>query len=135
MRYDIDISKEPMLIYPTLHYQNGGIEIDEWGATSIPGLYAAGEVSGGIHGENRLMGNSLLDINVFVRRTGKKASEYISTGVKFGKPSLEHVKKYNKELKDAGLGDDSIAPMLLPDYSNPKVREKQLTALKFGTLQ
>ncbi len=135
MRYNIDISKEPMLIYPTLHYQNGGIEIDEWGATSIPGLYAAGEVSGGVHGENRLMGNSLLDINVFGRRAGKKASEYVSKEVKFVKPSLDHVKKYNKELKEAGLGDDSIAPMLLPDYSNPKVREKQLTALKFGTLQ
>ena len=58
-RYDIDISKVPMLVYPTLHYQNGGIAIDDGGATSVKGLYSSGEVSGGVHGRNRLMGNSL----------------------------------------------------------------------------
>ena len=56
-RYEIDITKEPMLIFPTLHYQNGGLEINSKCETSVPGLYAAGEVAGGIHGETRLMGN------------------------------------------------------------------------------
>ncbi|MEK6791714.1 MAG: FAD-binding protein, partial [Deltaproteobacteria bacterium] len=75
-RYDIDISKLPMLIYPTLHYQNGGIAIDDRSQTTIPGLYSAGEVTGGVHGRNRLMGNSLLDVLVFGRRAGINAVEY-----------------------------------------------------------
>ena len=71
IRYGIDIRKEPMLIYPTLHYQNGGIKINAKAETGVPGLYAAGEVTGGVHGENRLMGNSLLDVTVFGRRAGQ----------------------------------------------------------------
>jgi len=73
-RFGIDISKEPMLIYPTLHYQNGGLEFKNTGHTSLPGLFVAGEVGGGIHGENRLMGNSLLDIIVYGRIAGNSAS-------------------------------------------------------------
>ncbi|GAG15844.1 unnamed protein product, partial [marine sediment metagenome] len=56
IRYNIDIRKEPMLIFPSLHYQNGGVEINAKCETNIPGLYAAGEASGGVHGRNRLMG-------------------------------------------------------------------------------
>ncbi len=66
-RFDIDMTREPILVYPTLHYQNGGLKISPDGTTCVPGLYAAGEVSGGVHGRNRLMGNSLLDIVVFGR--------------------------------------------------------------------
>ena len=73
-RFGIDISKQPMLIYPTLHYQNGGLEFSADASTRIPGLFTAGEVSGGIHGANRLMGNSLLDIVVFGRIAGKNAA-------------------------------------------------------------
>ncbi|MCJ7581809.1 MAG: FAD-binding protein, partial [Candidatus Aminicenantes bacterium] len=76
IRYGIDIRKEPMLIYPSLHYQNGGVEINAKCETNIPGLYAAGEASGGVHGRNRLMGNSVLDYNVFGIRAGKFAAEY-----------------------------------------------------------
>ena len=79
-RYGIDISKEPMLVYPTLHYQNGGMSINGDAETTVQGLYAAGEVTGGVHGRNRLMGNSLLDILVFGRRAGKNAAEYIKKG-------------------------------------------------------
>ena len=75
-RFGIDIVKQPMLIYPSLHYQNGGIGINERCETNIPGLYVAGEASGGVHGRNRLMGNSVLDYNVFGRRAGQFASEY-----------------------------------------------------------
>ncbi|MEJ2629476.1 MAG: FAD-binding protein, partial [bacterium] len=70
-RFGIDITKEPMLVYPTLHYQNGGLAINRKGETVLPGLIVGGEVSGGVHGENRLMGNSLLDVMVFGRIAGK----------------------------------------------------------------
>jgi len=80
-RYEIDISKEPMLVYPTLHYQNGGIYMNAQTETSLKGLYSAGEVSGGIHGDNRLMGNSLQDILAFGRRAGKVAADYVKGGV------------------------------------------------------
>jgi succinate dehydrogenase/fumarate reductase flavoprotein subunit len=75
-RFGIDMTRDPILVFPTLHYQNGGIATDAHGATSVPGLYAAGEVMGGVHGKNRLMGNSLLDFNVFGRRAGIAAAAY-----------------------------------------------------------
>jgi len=133
-RFNIDISKEPMLIHPTLHYQNGGLDINSKCETNVPGLYAAGEVAGGIHGENRLMGNSLLDVIVFGRIAGENAVEYIHQHPESGQPNLDHVKRYNKEVKAAGIKEDRIAPMILPDYSNPEVRKKQLTKDYFGTL-
>jgi len=134
-RYGIDISKEPMLVYPTLHYQNGGLEYNSRCETSIPGFFSAGEVSGGVHGENRLMGNSLLDVCVFGKIAGGSASLYAKENAKEGKLTLEHVRKYHKELEDAGIITDRVAPMLLPDYSNPKVRERQLTAHYVGTIR
>jgi len=69
----ISIKDEPLFIFPTLHYQNGGIAIDERGRTKVPGIFAAGEITGGIHGTGRLMGNSLLDIICFGRRAGSSA--------------------------------------------------------------
>ncbi|WP_027718671.1 FAD-binding protein [Desulfovirgula thermocuniculi] len=118
-RFGIDITKQPMLVYPTLHYQNGGILINDRAETQVPNLYAAGEVSGGVHGRNRLMGNSLLDIIVFGRRAGKNAAEKAKT-VKLGRLTLDHVKRYHEELKKEGLGQ-KVAPILLPDYRG-KVR-------------
>jgi len=134
-RYGIDISKEPMLVYPTLHYQNGGLEFNSDCETSIPGLFIAGEVAGGIHGENRLMGNSLLDVCVFGRIAGRTAAAYVKERAKEGRLSLEHVKKYHKELEEAGIVTERVAPMLLPDYGNPEVRERQLTAHYVGTIR
>jgi succinate dehydrogenase/fumarate reductase flavoprotein subunit len=134
-RYGIDISKEPMLVFPTLHYQNGGVEYNSRCETSIPGLFSAGEVSGGVHGENRLMGNSLLDVCVFGRIAGRSASAYVKEKAKEGKLNLDHVRRYHKELEEAGIITDRVAPMLLPDYSNPKVRERQLTAHYVGTIR
>ena len=134
-RYDIDISKEPMLIYPTLHYQNGGLEMNNKCETNIPGLFLGGEVAGGIHGENRLMGNSLLDVTVFGRIAGKSAAEYIKTiSGNNAKLTLDHVRKYHKELEEAGVGLDKISPMLLPDYINEEVKKGQLTSCYQGTL-
>lgn len=134
-RHGIDISKEPMLVYPTLHYQNGGVEFQADGSTAIPGLYIAGEVAGGIHGENRLMGNSLLDILVFGRIAGTSAAIYAKEKAKIGKMTLEHVKKYNKEVTEAAITGDRVSPMLLPDYTEPNVRERQLTAQYLGTMR
>jgi succinate dehydrogenase/fumarate reductase flavoprotein subunit len=134
IRYGIDITKEPMLVYPSLHYQNGGIEINDKTETNIRGLFVAGEASGGVHGRNRLMGNSVLDYNVFGRRSGQYAAEYIKKA-KIGKLTLEHIDKYEKEIKDARIKTDRIAPILLPYYTPDDVRERQLTACYEGSLR
>jgi len=116
MNYGIDMRKVPILVYPTLHYQNGGIEIEADGYTKqIPNLYVAGEAVGGIHGKNRLMGNSLLDIIVFGRQAGKHAAGHVKD-VKLGKLTLSHVGEYVKQLENAGVKSDKVSPMLLPDY-------------------
>ncbi|MFC2160992.1 FAD-binding protein [Acidobacteriota bacterium] len=134
IRYGIDIRKEPMLIYPSLHYQNGGVEINAKCETNIPGLYTAGEASGGVHGRNRLMGNSVLDYNVFGLRAGKYASEYAKK-VKLGKLNLDHIHAYDAELKQKKIKTDRIAPVLLPSYTPEDVRKRQLTACYEGTLR
>ena len=77
---DVDITKEPMEIGPTCHYVMGGVEVDpDTAASSVPGLFAAGEVSGGMHGSNRLGGNSLSDLLVFGKRAGDGAVDYIES--------------------------------------------------------
>src|SRR6201994_2684903 len=77
-RADVDITKEPMEVAPPCHYVMGGVEVDpDTAATSVPGLFAAGEVAGGFHGSNRLGGNSLSDLLVFGRRAGLGAVEYL----------------------------------------------------------
>ncbi|RLC77249.1 MAG: succinate dehydrogenase/fumarate reductase flavoprotein subunit [Chloroflexi bacterium] len=119
-RFGIDITKEPILVYPTLHYQNGGLQFNVDGSTVVPNLYAAGEVTGGVHGRNRLMGNSLLEITVFGRRAGKSAA-LRSKEVKLGRLTLDHVRQWIKELKEAGIEPKVESPILLPDYTR-KVR-------------
>jgi len=115
-RFDIDITKEPMLVYPTLHYQNGGITIKADASTPVPGLFAAGECEGGVHGRNRLIGNSTLDLFVFGRRAGKSAAKWAKE-VKLGKLTLDHVRKWQREIKEAGLESRPVSPMLLPNYA------------------
>jgi succinate dehydrogenase / fumarate reductase flavoprotein subunit len=76
----VDITKEPMEIGPTCHYVMGGVEVDpDTAASSVPGLFAAGEVSGGMHGSNRLGGNSLSDLLVFGKRAGEGAADYVNS--------------------------------------------------------
>src|ERR671938_259801 len=75
---DVDITAEPMEVGPTCHYVMGGVEVDpDTGASTLPGLFAAGECSGGMHGSNRLGGNSLSDLLVFGRRCGLGAAQYL----------------------------------------------------------
>ncbi len=117
-KYGIDIRKEPILVYPTLHYQNGGLDISADGmCTTVENLYVAGEAVGGIHGRNRLMGNSLLDIIVFGRNAGKNAGAK-SKSVTVKKLTLSHVKEFANELKEAGLKPTTLSPKLLPNYTN-----------------
>ena len=134
-RYEIDISKEPMLVYPTLHYQNGGIYMNAQTETSLKGFYSAGEVSGGIHGDNRLMGNSLQDILTFGRRAGKVAASYVKGGVELTALTLNHVAAFEEELKQAGIQNPLIGPMVLPDYTTDQVKGNQWTAHYEGTLR
>jgi succinate dehydrogenase / fumarate reductase flavoprotein subunit len=75
---DVDITKAPMEVAPTIHYAMGGLRVEaETGATTVPGLYAAGEAAAGLHGANRLGGNSLSDLLVFGRRAGEAAAAYV----------------------------------------------------------
>ncbi len=124
-RFGIDIAKVPMLVYPTLHYQNGGIAINDQSETTIPGLYAAGETTGGVHGHNRLMGNSLLDILVFGRRAGQAAATAIAGGAEPGTASLDHLVEYGKTLSDAGLDRGAVSPMILPNYATDEIRSRR----------
>ena len=116
LKFGIDMRKTPILVYPTLHYQNGGIEITVDGQSGVENLFVAGEAVGGIHGRNRLMGNSLLDIIVFGRNAGQQAAKK-AKGVTVGKLSLEHVNKYEAELEKLGVKDQAASPKLLPDYT------------------
>jgi succinate dehydrogenase / fumarate reductase, flavoprotein subunit len=87
---EVDITKDEMEVGPTCHYVMGGIEVDpDTGAATTPGLFAAGECSGGMHGSNRLGGNSLSDLLVFGRRAGMGASDYV-VGLKERPKVLEH---------------------------------------------
>ena len=117
MNYGIDMRKEPILVYPTLHYQNGGVEINGDGfVPQVENLLAAGEVVGGIHGRNRLMGNSLLDVIVFGRQAGRAAAEKAKT-VQPGVLSLMHVQAFEKELRENGALSGEVSPRLLPHYA------------------
>jgi succinate dehydrogenase / fumarate reductase flavoprotein subunit len=98
----VDITKEPMEVGPTCHYIMGGIRVDaDTEATAVPGLFAAGEVAGGMHGANRLGGNSLSDLIVFGRRAGLAAAEYVKSLA--GKVSV-----------DAGQADAAAQTLLEP---------------------
>ena len=115
-RFNVDIRKDPVLIYPTLHYQNGGVKINENSETSIKNLFVAGEASGGLHGRNRLMGNSLLDLMVFGKRAGLTASARAKSDAQ-GSLSLDHLKQFRAEAKKHGVTDQVTSPMVLPAYT------------------
>ena len=121
LKYDIDMRKVPILVYPTLHYQNGGIDITVDGQSGVENLFVAGEAVGGIHGRNRLMGNSLLDVIVFGRNAGQNASAK-AKNVKNGKLTLRHIEAYAKEMEEAGIVSDKVSPLLLPTYTHGRAK-------------
>jgi succinate dehydrogenase flavoprotein subunit len=109
---DVDITKEPMEIGPTCHYVMGGVEVDpDTGAASVPGLFAAGEVSGGMHGSNRLGGNSLSDLLVFGKRAGEGAASYVE-GLAGSRPAV-----LGADLEAAVA--EALAPLSRASGENP----------------
>ncbi len=121
-KFGIDIRKEPILVYPTLHYQNGGLKITADCESDVENLFVAGEVVGGIHGRNRLMGNSLLDVIVFGRSAGSNAAARAKT-VTPEELSLAHVAQFEAARAAAGITDSTLSPKLLPDYTRKHGKE------------
>ncbi len=96
---DVDITKEPMEVGPTCHYIMGGVRVEaDTAATTVPGLYAAGEVAAGLHGANRLGGNSLSDLLVFGRRAGQYAAQYAQNLEGHPSPDADQIEQYAQEL-------------------------------------
>jgi len=129
-RYGIDPTTQPLLIYPTLHYQNGGIRIDTECRTERSGLWAAGEVTGGIHGTNRLMGNSLLDIIVFGRRVSESVQQSCPDR---GAVTLSRLHQYRDALSGLPHKPEAIAPQLYPRVSGMKFELKGIPKPEAGT--
>jgi succinate dehydrogenase / fumarate reductase flavoprotein subunit len=109
---DVDITKEPMEVGPAQHYVMGGVEVDpDTAASVVPGLFAAGEVSGGMHGSNRLGGNSLSDLLVFGYRAGLGAAEYLN--------SLGDDRPAASDAELAQAQAEDLAPLERPTGENP----------------
>ena len=109
----VDITKQPMEVAPTIHYAMGGVRVDaETGASTVPGLYAAGEVASGLHGANRLGGNSLSDLLVFGKRAGDDASASAKANSTAAKATIDQADI------DAAI-DDLMAPLERPAGENP----------------
>jgi len=122
---DVDITKEPMEIGPTCHYVMGGVEVDpDSQASSMPGLYAAGEVSGGMHGSNRLGGNSLSDLLVFGRRAGQSAARHVDAASAAGRPQVSQADV------DAAVAE-ALAPLERSGGENPYEVHAALQQLMF----
>ncbi|MDX6310398.1 MAG: succinate dehydrogenase / fumarate reductase, flavoprotein subunit [Nocardioidaceae bacterium] len=116
---DVDITMEPMEIAPTCHYVMGGVEVDaDTGESLVEGLYAAGEVAGGMHGSNRLGGNSLSDLLVFGRRCGLNAAYHAHRSA--GRPAAID----DDEVKAAA--ENALAPFAIEGGENPYTIQKDL---------
>jgi succinate dehydrogenase / fumarate reductase flavoprotein subunit len=115
---DVDITKEPMEVGPTCHYMMGGVRVDaETQASTVPGLFAAGEVAGGMHGANRLGGNSLSDLLVFGQRAGRGAAEYA------GRPTA-HPEVNTSEAEE--LVREALRPFEATGSENPYTIQQDL---------
>ena len=116
---DVDITAEPMEIGPTCHYVMGGVEVDaDTEASAVTGLYAVGECSGGMHGSNRLGGNSLSDLLVFGRRAGEAAASY-ADGLGSSRPAV-------READVEAAEKDALAPFELEGGENPYAIQQDL---------
>jgi succinate dehydrogenase / fumarate reductase flavoprotein subunit len=121
---DVDITKEPMEVAPTCHYVMGGVEVDaDTQAAAVPGLYAVGEVSGGMHGANRLGGNSLGDLLVFGKRAGEHAADYVA--------SLAARPVVTKADLDVAVAE-ALAPFANTGSENPYTVQHDLQEIMFS---
>ena len=110
---DVDITKEPMEVGPTCHYMMGGVRVHaETQESTVPGLFAAGESAGGMHGSNRLGGNSLSDLLVFGKRAGEFAAKYAASTAEFGKIDSAEIER---------LAAEALAPFNIVEGENPYV--------------
>jgi succinate dehydrogenase / fumarate reductase flavoprotein subunit len=115
---DVDITRDPMEVGPTTHYVMGGVRVHpESQAATVPGLFAAGEVAGGLHGSNRLGGNSLSDLLVFGRRAGAGAAEYARA--QSGEPQVR-----TDEVEAAAV--EALAPFERQGTENPYAIQEAL---------
>jgi succinate dehydrogenase / fumarate reductase, flavoprotein subunit len=120
---DIDITAAPMEVAPTIHYAMGGLRVEaETGQTTLPGLFAAGEVAAGLHGSNRLGGNSLSDLLVFGRRAGAAAASY-QRDVGLGKLDEEQIGQEQQTLLRPLAGDGNENPYLLQQALQQAMQE------------
>ncbi|CAB4849340.1 unannotated protein [freshwater metagenome] len=116
---DVDITAVPMEVGPTCHYVMGGVEVEpDTGSAKVPGLFAAGEVSGGMHGSNRLGGNSLSDLLVFGRRAGLGAAEYVE--------SLGESRPQVTDAMVAAAELEALAPFTTEGGENPYTIHSEL---------
>ncbi|MDZ5664260.1 fumarate reductase/succinate dehydrogenase flavoprotein subunit [Nocardioides sp. S-58] len=123
---DVDITAEPMEIGPTCHYVMGGVEVDpDTQQSAVTGLYAAGEVSGGMHGSNRLGGNSLSDLLVFGKRAGEAAAAYaVTSGQQGARPVIDEVDV--KEAQASALAPFDVAADASGGSENPYTIQQDL---------
>jgi len=118
---DVDITKEPMEVGPTCHYMMGGVRVDpETQESTVPGLFAAGECGGGLHGANRLGGNSLSDLLVFGKRAGEFAAARASE-----MPEWPRIDEHEVER----VAQESLAPLERPQGDNPYTLHQELQQL------
>jgi succinate dehydrogenase / fumarate reductase flavoprotein subunit len=117
---DVDITREPMEVGPTCHYMMGGVRVNsETQESTLPGLFAAGEVGGGMHGANRLGGNSLSDLLVFGKRAGEFAAQHARQGDSWPDVPAEQVERSLR---------DSLAPFERSEGENPYALHEELQA-------
>ncbi|MDI1459884.1 fumarate reductase/succinate dehydrogenase flavoprotein subunit [Catellatospora sp. KI3] len=122
---DVDITAQPMEVGPTCHYVMGGVEVDpDTASAGVPGLYAAGEVSGGMHGSNRLGGNSLSDLLVFGKRAGEYAASY--TDELAARPKID-------DTQVAAAVEAALSPLTREGGENPYTLQSDLQDV-MGTL-
>ena len=125
---DVDITKEPMEIYPTIHYTMGGVKSDaETCATNVPGLFAAGETAAGLHGANRLGGNALSDLLVFGKRAGDAAAEY-ARSAQAGSINEEELAEEEASMLDAFSNPGKENPYMLTEELQNTMQEGAMIA-------
>lgn len=116
----VDIRKKPMEVYPSMHHLCGGVKIDEWGRTSVVGLHAAGEVTGGIHGGNRLGGNAIAECQVFGRRAALSAIDFAKADSHLLYPDDEDI---NNELERISAFLNRGSNYVAPEEFGDKLRD------------